>query len=289
MDTKITLDSKRKFAGYIFTALLFIQYFCASISAQELYRPDLDWGIKNEGRAQPVQLDHFTRGWVPGLLGQDIRLSEVKWPLSQQTVVVAVIDTGIDLEHPQFLNSISEQAADLTKPNQIGKSFVQDQSGHGTHVAGIVKKIADQATILPIKVFQFGPNAPVKPQSGSIGTALIETVAYAIQYAIDQKAKVINMSLAWPTSIQSDALNRALDRAEQEQVLIVASAGNDGTSAPVYPCAFATVVCVGAHGPDGAISHFSNYGNMVNVFAPGLSILSTWPLSLEPKTLAGAV
>ncbi len=71
--------------------------------------------------------------------------------------------------------------------------------------------------------------------------------------------------------------------AEQRNVLIVAAAGNDNTDALVRPCIYPGVICVASHDPDGAISHFSNYGSGVDIAAPGLSILSTIPLEATPE------
>ena len=95
--------------------------------------------------------------------------------------------------------------------------------------------------------------------------------------------------MAWPTAIHSKKVDEAMQLAQQKNILIVSSAGNDGTTANVYPCVYENVVCVGSQGPDGALSHFSNYGSMVDVLAPGTAILSTWPLTKSPVTFAGQV
>jgi hypothetical protein len=263
---------------YISIAFICISFYPILASA--------NWGIKNDGRPQPIDTDHFTSSWVPGIAGEDIHLSDFfSKPISKKTTV-AIIDTGIDLNHPKLINSISSASATILEKD----TSVQDQSGHGTHVAGIIQQVSGSLSLLAIKAIRSNPNAPIRPQSTSeTGTALTEDVARAIHYAIDHKASVINLSLSWPKSIRSTAMDQAILRAEESNVLLVASVGNDSTDADVYPCAYPSVICVGSHGPDGAFSHFSNHGPSVDVLAPGLAIFSTWPMDKKPKTYAGGV
>jgi hypothetical protein len=242
------------------------------------------WGINNTGETQRINIDHFTSGYVKGIPGEDIRP-----PLNSNSpakILVAVLDSGIDTHHPDLKNLISDQGFNFTANN----TDVRDDHGHGTHVSGIIAIQATQnAIILPIKVVQTGPNAPIRPQSNdsSNGTALTENVAKGVVYAIEKGAKIINLSLAWPVSIKSKTMDDAMELAIKKQVLVVASAANDSTSANLYPCAYKNVICVGAHGPDGSFAYFSNYGSMVDLLAPGIAILSTWPMHKSPVTFSG--
>ncbi len=253
----------------------------------------LSWGIKNRGEEQQILIDHFTSGTLIGVAGEDVNRPP---PFNGRKVKVAVLDTGIDPSHPDL-------AGALTGPgfNAItGTSDTNDTHGHGTHVAGIIGArasstkgfhgVSSNVLLLPVKVVQTGPNAPIRPQSvePGAGTALTENVAKGIEYALRNGAEVIHLSLAWPHSIRSARVDAAVEEARKKNVLIVASAGNDRTVARVYPCIYSEVICVGAHGPDGAFSHFSNHGPMVDVLAPGTAILSTWPVGKNPVTFAGA-
>ncbi len=253
----------------------------------------LSWGLRNRGETQQILIDHFTSGMISGVTGEDVNLPA---PATGRQVKVAVLDTGIDPNHPDLRSAISGPGFNAI----TGNSDTVDSHGHGTHVAGIIgarpsgsggfRGVSLNALLLPVKVVQTGPNAPIRPQSvePGAGTALTENVAKGIEYAVQNGAEVIHLSLAWPHSIRSARVDAAMEQAKKKNVIIVASAGNDRTSARVYPCIYSEVICVGAHGPDGAFSHFSNHGPMVDVLAPGTAILSTWPLKKNPVTFAGA-
>ena len=244
------------------------------------------WGVRNEGDAQRITIDHFTSAYVQGVKGEDIHR-----PIPKENgtkILVAVLDTGIDTNHPELTPFISDLGYNFVANNVD----IQDQHGHGTHVSGIIAlQATNKAMILPIKVVQTGPNAPIRPQSveAGAGTALTENVAQGVVYAINKGAKVINLSLAWPASIRSKKMDEAMELAEQRGVLVIASAANDRTSANLYPCIYPQAICVGAHGPDGSFTYFSNHGSMVDLLAPGISILSTWPLNKTPVTFAGGI
>jgi hypothetical protein len=263
------------------------------LAAQATDLSGLSWGLHNEGESQQILIDHYTSGVIEGVAGEDIRPIRAD-SLPRIPVVVAVLDTGVDESHPALSGSLM-----LPGFNAIdGSSKVKDSHGHGTHVSGIIagrrtdrgfEGVSRHAFILPIRVIQSGPNAPIRPQEleGAAGTALTENVAKGIHHAIERGAHIIHLSLAWPASIRSKSVDDSIALAEKKGVLVVASAGNDSTHAMVYPCLYASVICVGAHGPDGAFTHFSNHGPMVDILAPGVSILSAWPLSKNPVMFAG--
>jgi len=246
----------------------------------------LIWGIHNQGEPQRISIDHFTSGYVMGIKGEDIHPAPVVSGLKK--TIVAVIDTGIDSKHPALKDLVDPYGFNFVSNN----ADTSDLHGHGTHIAGIIATQAtNHALILPLKVVQTGPNAPIRPQETApgAGTALTENVAKAVVYAIQNGAKVINLSMAWPAAIRSKAVDEAMELAIQKEVIVVASAANDSTSANLYPCIYSNVICVGAHGPDGAFTYFSNHGTMVDLLAPGIAILSTWPMSKAPVTFAGQI
>jgi subtilisin family serine protease len=223
------------------------------------------------------------------------------------TGIVADIDTGVDPNHPA-LKSVLLSGYDFTR-NQVGGSemtdftspapppcpncqpamvnqstaAVLDQStaavldgnfqyaafGHGTMVMGVIHLVAPRAQLLPLKAFR------------SDGTGYLSDVLRAIYYAVQNNANVINMSFDFTTA--STELTNALDYANQQNVICVASAGNDGQGPPllVYPAALQNDVMGVASTSDlDTRSTFSNYGNeIVWVAAPGEAIVTTYPFS----------
>lgn len=185
----------------------------------------------------------------------------------------------------------------------LGKADFTDNMGHGTHVAGIIAAlrgnnlgvdgVSSQVELLPIQVITNKPNEPLKPLSVDLspiepGTperkeiSLASLVARGVLYAIHSGAKVLNFSMGWPEAQDSQFMRALIAEAQSRGIIVVAAAGNDSTRALLRPCAYPGVICVGAHSPDGSISHFSNFGSGVDIFAPGLNILSTYPEHLRP-------
>jgi subtilisin family serine protease len=213
--------------------------------------------------------------------------------------VVAVIDTGVDVNHPtlrplvtdgyDFLNEVgggneafeAGQAsasvvdgtawvspATVAVVDQASASVVDDTDhsafGHGTMVAGVVHLVAPTAKIMPLRAF--GPN----------GQGYTSNILRAIYYATRKGSKVINMSFSRPTS--SPELKRALDNAVSKGLILVSSAGNNGSSSAVYPAALDNTMGIASTSNDDTRSSFSNYGSP-NVFvaAPGEGIITTYP------------
>jgi thermitase len=200
-------------------------------------------------------------------------------------IVVAVLDHGIDNDHPD-LDGILVPGWNFMydSPNTDNGSASQDD--HGSHVAGIIAAETNNG----IGIAGIAHNAKIMPVTvcdGSIGCPSYE-IAAGMVFAADNGAKVINMSLGGlspSTTIQS-AVNYALSR----NVVIVAAAGNNGNSnnLPFYPASYPGVISVGASQKNGTIATFSNHHNVaglnpVTVAAPGVSIVSTVPL--QPPTL----
>jgi len=174
--------------------------------------------------------------------------------------LVAVIDTGLDVSHSWF----SGEFAGHVVP---GRSFMGDPTnwldatGHGTHVAGVVRLVDPSARILPVRVFD----------ASGFGTD--RAVADGIVWAVENGALVVNLSLGGPA--RSLATERAVDFARSRDVVVVAAAGNhaDKGSPVMYPAAFESVVAVAAHDAFSP-AFFSNRGAYVDVSAEGMSVWS---------------
>lgn len=201
-------------------------------------------------------------------------------------VKVAVLDTGVDANHEDLSDSLAINMSNGGKV--LGKRFFvdgsgkqgsddnfTDESGHGTHISGIIAAktnnslgvagIASTARIMPVKVLD------------DIGFGDDGSIALGLMWAADNGARIINMSLAGPTP--SKTLGEAVKYAQGKGVLVVAATGNDGSGTPNYPAAYEGVIGVGAVDSKDVWIHQSNFGQHVDVVAPGVSILSTFLVS----------
>jgi len=222
---------------------------------------------------------------------------------------VAIIDTGIDVNHPALagaivpgydfirnqvaitsdLGSVSQSTAAILEGERIGEPMqaanvnqstaaILEQStaailegeglppafGHGTMVAGLIRLVAPTTQIMPLTAFT------------ADGAGDVFDVVRAIYYAVDHGAKVINMSF----SLQnwSAELLRAVNYANEHDVICVASAGNNGEETLVFPSAFRHVIGVGSSNNLDQRSAFSNYGNgLVRLAAPGEGLITAFP------------
>lgn len=191
----------------------------------------------------------------------------LSWTLSTGTgVVVAVVDSGAQLDHP-----------DLAGRLLPGRDFINDDSdpsddnGHGTRMTGIIVArknngqglagVAPDAMVLPVKVLDAAGSGPYSD------------VADGVTWAVDHGARVVSLSLVG--TAPSSLLESAVDYATANGVVTVASSGNWGTDQPGYPAAFDGVVAVGATTEGDARPTFSNYGSWLSVSAPGVNIVTT--------------
>jgi subtilisin family serine protease len=246
-------------------------------------------------------------GYAAQPAAQIIRLSDAQNGFNiGGTGIVAVIDTGVDTSHPvlrpvllpgydftrnqpgasewldvpQLQNGESNEGTSDQGPVLVQQSSVAilDQSsvaildggpyaafGHGTMTSGLVHLVAPKSKILPLKAFT------------SNGTGYLSNIVAALYYAVQHQANVVNMS--FDVSNSSAALSQAVSYANQNNVVLVAAAGNENTNAPVYPAALnGNVMGIASTTNWDARSSFSNYGNTdVWIAAPGEYVISTFP------------
>jgi len=202
-------------------------------------------------------------------------------------ITVAIVDSGIDLAHPDLMTNTIQ-----------GKSFVpgtdtvDDQNGHGTHLAGIIAAVpnnggligvAPQVDLMPVKVLD------------ALGSGSAAEIAQGIIWATDHHADIINLSIGSP--VPSTVVEDALAYADEAGVLIIGAAGNCGGEdyqqkgcaerhQPDYPGLYSTVIAVSSVTMAEEISNFSSQGAHIELAAPGEEIYSTY-IGERYKTLSG--
>jgi subtilisin family serine protease len=203
-------------------------------------------------------------------------------------VVVAVVDTGVDMSHKDLSDNIWTNPGEIAgngidddKNGHIddvrGWDFVyndnspDDTYGHGTHCAGIISAVTNNgegiagvswhSKIMALRIFS----------SGSASSyALID----ALKYAADNGADVVNMSLGSGSSYTPRVIAEALDYAYAKGCVLVAASGNSGRASDSSPASYSKTISVGASTVSNNRAHFSNYGKTLDIYAPGKSILS---------------
>ncbi len=232
---------------------------------------------------------------------------EQAWDISRGSsdVIIAIIDTGIDYNHQDLSDNIWRNPREIPNngldddnngyvDDDIGWDFVSvtsggangedmgprdrdpmDFHGHGTHCAGIASActnnnigIAGVSWGCKIMALRAGYKTPTG--DGSLATA---DTSSAIYYAVDNGADVISMS--WGGGY-SNTLQSAVNYALHKGCVLVAAAGNENSSYPIYPAGFDGVIAVSASDTNDRKAYFSNYGQWVDISAPGMSIYSTY-------------
>jgi len=257
------------------------------------------------GLSDNAPVDYFGVTVIHGYVSQPaiaiIRLPDTQTTFSVSGAgTVAVIDTGVDPTHPvlqsalvqgyDFTRNIAGSASELADVNQSSNgsgaspamvnqstAAVLDPAsalnlgqpqyqafGHGTMVSGIIHLVAPTALIMPLKAFK------------ADGTGYLSDVLRAIYFAVQNGARVMNMSFSFST--YSAEVSNALKYANRHRVICVSSAGNDGKEEIVYPAALSGVMGVASTTNNDTLSTFSNYGEeLVWVAAPGEGIITTYP------------
>ncbi|MFF9036107.1 S8 family serine peptidase [Streptomyces sp. NPDC014892] len=210
-------------------------------------------------------------------------------------ITVAVIDTGVDLDHPE-LAPLLRQGKDFVDlgPDPVAREgwvfegdflgvddLPQDEVGHGTHVAGTISCRSDnregvsgvtwECRLMPVRVL-----ARIRRLADGVisGVGSAADIAAGIRWAVDHGARVLNLSLGGrvATEVERDAIAHAISR----DVVVVAAMGNNFGPVVTFPAAFDDVIAVGATDLLDRKAPFSNTGPHIDVSAPGVNILSTF-------------
>lgn len=205
--------------------------------------------------------------------GEQWAVSKMRLPqahaISQgQGITVAVLDTGVLLAHPLLSGHLVagyDFVDDDAVPDDVadgldedGDGVVDEDAGHGTHVAGIILLAAPQAHIMPVRIFN------------DEGKGTYFDAIAGIVYAVDHGADIINLSGSGPDDVPFMA--QAVAYAESQGVVMVAAGG---VNALGYPASYNAVISVGAANEEDYLTDFSDFAQMANtVYAPGLSIFS---------------
>ncbi|MGG3017387.1 S8 family serine peptidase [Geobacillus stearothermophilus] len=180
-------------------------------------------------------------------------------------ITVAVVDDGVQMNHPDLAGKIVSPYNVLTGAKSV------PAGEHGTHVAGIIAASINKKGVVGV-----APNVKIMPVNVFEGDgATSYDVAYGIVYAVDHGANVINLSLGSYSATVYEA--EAVQYAVSKGAVLVAAAGNDDIDFPVYPAAFDPVIAVSATDSSDWITDFSNYGDYIDLAAPGVNIYSTFP------------
>jgi len=234
--------------------------------------------LRASGLFEYVERDYYAHTGAASNVPNDPNYSS-QWHLSQiqapqawavntgaPSVVVAVVDSGVDGTHP-----------DLAAKLVPGWNFVNNNSittdilGHGTAVAGTVAAISNNGT--GVAGVSWGSKIMPLVVVDPTDFASYSNIAAAIQYAADQGVRIINVSIGG--SSPSTTLQNAVNYAWNKGSIVFASAMNNSTSTPYYPAACTNVVSVSATDATDSLASFSNYGNWITVAAPGQNILTT--------------
>jgi hypothetical protein len=206
---------------------------------------------------------YWSKQWGPTKMGADIAWNT---QLGNKSVLVAVIDTGIDWNHPDLAANYVPLGYDWVNND----TDPMDDHGHGTHCAGIIAAALNNsigiAGLAQVRIM-------AEKGLDSSGYGSEDNLAKAIIHAVDQGAKILSNS--WGDYEESALLYDAIKYAYDRGVLIIAAAGNDAISSKSYPAGYDEVVAVTATNASDAPASFTNFGNWVELAAPGVGIYST--------------
>ncbi|MFH2037207.1 MAG: S8 family serine peptidase [Candidatus Zixiibacteriota bacterium] len=213
----------------------------------------------------------------PDYFGQDniltINSDDANLISTGEGVLIGIIDNGIAFEHPLFQGFIANNGYDFNDNDTDPSEEPGIAFGHGTFVAGLIKRVAPDCQIVPLRAFN----------GDGLGTVF--SIAQAIYWAIDNDLNILNMSFSLNTT--EFLIAEATRIASQNNIIMVASCGNDGLEIMTYPAAYNNVIAVTSIDKQELLADFSNYGKYLDVCAPGVDIYSSLAGEYEWGTWSG--
>lgn len=235
----------------------------ALLKENDILRIENDIEVKALGKNSSSSKEKKSSQIVPWGISS-IKADMVPYSTTNSDVKVAIIDSGVDITHPDLSASIKGGY------NAINQEMpYTDDYGHGTHVAGIIA-----ATNNSIGVVGVSPNVSLYSVKvlDSTGSGYISDVIEGIEWSITNNINIINLSLE---SADSESLHDAIIKAYESNIVTVAASGNNSNSSVSYPAAYNEVISVSAIDSNNKIASFSSTGK-VDVCAPGVNIYSTY-------------
>lgn len=285
--------------GRIYTIELDLQSGQTFEKALESYRnnPDIEYAEPDyyvtidSTPNDPIYYAQWSLGKIQAEKAWDIYTGNHK-------TIVAVIDTGVDYNHPDLHNNMWVNESELNGTDGVdddnngyiddihGYNFIyrnsdpMDDYGHGTHCAGVIA--AEGNNNHDISGVCWNTSIMALKFIGSLGNGSVSDAVLAHYYAVAGGADVISNS--WSLSEDSQALRDVINYANSQGVIVAAAAGNYNSSTVRYPAAFENVISVAATNTIDSRWYYSNYGNWVDIAAPGMNILSLLANGTETGT-----
>ena len=241
--------------------------------------------LSKNPRVAYIQIDHYRQRIDPRITAKPPPEEELPWGVDRidadlawststgAGIKVAIVDTGIDMDHPDLQANIKggfnaiAPARKYKDPNNF-----DDDNGHGSHCAGIVAAIDNDIGVIGVapEAFLYG----VKVLDGA-GFGYDSDIIEGFQWCIDNGMQVVSCSFGGYDDDQT--FHDAVDAVWEAGCIIVAAAGNDGYEEPdLYPAGYSTVMAISAMASDDTIIYWSNYGSEIELAAPGVSIYSCY-------------
>ncbi len=222
--------------------------------------------------SEPTPISKASSASLPSQYTVNImHISEAHKLAKGTNVLISVIDSAIDKNHPELLGTITETFDPIggeAKPDSHGTAMSGALSAHGQ-----LTSIAPDAKIIAVRAFEGKDAQPEAIKSGTQGTTF--HILRGLDWSYEQNARIVNMSFAGP---KDPALSRMIALAKDKRMVVIAAAGNAGsTSAPLYPAADPNVIAVTATDPENKLYTQSNRGKYITVAAPGVDVLVAAP------------